>query len=49
MFSNPRGFVYSYTGLRGDAKRMYSKIISGEEKRVKLVKAVTPKEQTIHL
>jgi hypothetical protein len=28
------GFLYSFTGLRGDARRMYKSIKSGEEKRV---------------
>lgn len=44
VFSNKRGFVYSYTGLRGDAKFLYKQIVKGEEKRVKLVKAPTPKD-----
>lgn len=40
-FSNKNGFLYSFTGLRGDAKRLYKKIMKGEEKRVKIVKAET--------
>jgi hypothetical protein len=41
-FSNKNGFLYSFTGLRGDAKRLYKRIMKGEEKRVQLVKAETP-------
>ena len=41
-YSNKNGFLYSFTGLRGDAKRLYKKIVKGEEKRVQLVKAETP-------
>jgi len=42
LFSNRNGFVYSYTGLRGDSKRLYQKIKNGKEKRIQLVKALTP-------
>ena len=49
IFSNKNGFVYSYTGLRGDAKRLYRQVVKGEEKRVKFVKATTPEEQAVHL
>ena len=41
-FSNKNGFLYSFTGLRGDAKRMYKAVKSGAEKRVRLVRAATP-------
>lgn len=34
VFSKKNGYVYSYTGLRGDAKRLYTSIKKGEEKRV---------------
>ena len=44
VFSNPNGFVYSYTGLRGDAKRLYYRVTQGTEKRVSVIKASTPKE-----
>ena len=36
------GYVYSFTGLRGDAKNLYLRVKSGAEKRVKFVKAPTP-------
>ena len=49
QFSNKKGFLYSFTGLRGDAKRMYKSIMSGQEQRVRLVKAPTPKEQAKYL
>ncbi len=48
-FSNKNGFLYSFTGLRGDAKRLYKRIMKGEEKRVRLVKAETPELQKPHL
>jgi hypothetical protein len=37
LFSNRDGYLYSYTGLRGDAKRLYKKIKKGKEKRVQLI------------
>ena len=43
------GYIYSFTGLRGDAKNLYKKIISGEDQRIKLVKAISPKEQLFHV
>ena len=49
QFTNKNGFLYSFTGLRGDAKRMYKKIVKGEENRVKLVKAPTIDDQAEHL
>lgn len=33
-YSNKNGFLYSFTGLRGDAKKLYKSIQKGEEKRV---------------
>ena len=36
-FKNKNGYLYSFTGLRGDAKRLYQDISKGTEKRVKLV------------
>lgn len=49
VFSNKNGFVYSYTGLRGDAKFLYRQIKRGEEKRVQLIKAATPAEQAPYI
>lgn len=48
-FSNKNGFLYSFTGLRGDAKRLYKRIMKGEEKRIQLVKAETPDLQKPHI
>ena len=48
-YSNKNGFLYSFTGLRGDAKRMYKGIMNGTEKRVRLVKAAKPKDQAKYL
>ena len=41
-FSRKKGYLYSFTGLRGDAKKLYKEITKGEEKRVALVKCATP-------
>ena len=49
IFSNKNGYVYSYTGLRGDAKNLYTSIVNGKEKRVKLIKAGTVEEQAKHV
>ena len=49
IFSNPRGFVYSYTGLRGDAKWLYRQVKQGHEKRVAFVLAATPALQAEHI
>jgi hypothetical protein len=49
VFSNKNGFLYSFTGLRGDARNLYKKIKAGTEKRVKLVKCPTPAEQLAHI
>ena len=43
------GYVYSFTGLRGDAKNLYLRVKSGAEKRVKFVKAPTPAAQRKHV
>lgn len=40
-FKNKNGYLYSFTGLRGDARKLYKDIIDQNEKRVKLVKADT--------
>jgi len=37
-----KGYVYSFTGLRGDAKELYTNVVEGREKRIELVKAPTP-------
>ena len=34
VFSNKKGFLYSFTGLRGDARTLYKNIKSGKEQRV---------------
>ena len=39
------GCLYSFTGLRGDAKQLYFDIYEGREKRVVLVRAPTVLEQ----
>lgn len=33
-FSNKNGFLYSFSGLRGDAKKLYKRIVKGDEKRI---------------
>ena len=44
LFSRKDGYLYSYTGIRGNAKALYKRVMSGREQRIKLVKAETPKE-----
>jgi hypothetical protein len=44
VFSNKNGFLYSFTGLRGDARNLYKKIKAGNEKRVQLLKCPTPED-----
>ena len=48
-FTNKSGYLYSFTGLRGDAKRLYKSITKGEEKRVRLILAPTPEDQLKHI
>lgn len=38
------GYIYAFSGLRGDAKQLYKDIIDEKESRVSLVKAETPNE-----
>ena len=38
-FSKKRGFLYSFSGLRGDAKRLYRSVTKGDEPRVQLIRA----------
>lgn len=45
-FSNANGYLYSFTGLRGDAKELYRQVVRGEEKRVQFIKTVTVEEQS---
>ena len=40
------GLVYSFSGLRGDAKQLYFDVKEGREKRVALVRAPTIEEQS---
>jgi hypothetical protein len=42
LFSRNDGYLYSYTGLRGNAKALYKRVHSGTERRIKLIQAVTP-------
>lgn len=43
-FSKKDGYLYSFSGLRGDAKDLYLRIMRGQEKRVKLIQARGPAE-----
>jgi hypothetical protein len=43
------GIVYPFTGLRGDAKELWRKIVKGQESRILLVRADTLKEQKFEL
>jgi len=48
-FANDNGYLYSFTGLRGDAKDLYRDVMQGKEKRLRLVKAMTVEEQTPYI
>ena len=48
-FKNKNGYLYSFTGLRADAKKLYTDITNGSEKRVKLVKADSWEDQKKHI
>lgn len=48
-FKNKNGYLYSFTGLRGDAKNLYQDIVNGKEKRVQLVKAESWDDQQKYL
>jgi|TARA_B110000285_G_C14883451_1_gene495049 DNA-binding transcriptional regulator LsrR (DeoR family) len=41
--------LYSFTGLRGDAKELYRSIAQRKEKRAQLVQAKTVHDQAAHL
>lgn len=43
------GYIYSFTGLRGDAKQLYLDVTNGREKRVSFIKAETPELQKTHV
>ena len=45
MFTNKNGYLYSFTGLRGDAKALYKAVKDGKEKRVQLIQCPTHREQ----
>jgi hypothetical protein len=45
LFSRKDGYLYSYTGLRGNAKALYKRVKSGGERRIKLVHAPSALEQ----
>jgi hypothetical protein len=40
------GVLYGYTGLRGDAKQLYQDIVTKEERRIKLIRAQKPEDQS---
>jgi hypothetical protein len=44
LFSRNDGYLYSFTGLRGNAKALYKRVKAGEEKSIKLVQAQTSEE-----
>ena len=49
LFTRENGYLYSYTGLRGNAKTLYRKIVTGEERRIQLIKTPTVKDQLKHV
>jgi hypothetical protein len=48
-FGNENGYLYSFTGLRGDAKELYRNVSDGNETRLRFVQARTVEEQTPYL
>ena len=42
---NKFGKIYPFIGIRGDAKELYKKVSSGEEKRISLIKTSSNEEQ----
>lgn len=48
-FTNENGYLYSFTGLRGDAKELYRNITKGYERRVRLVKAESVEKQARYI
>ena len=48
-FLNENGYLYSFTGLRGDAKELYRRVTNNLEPRLKLIKALTTADQTPHI
>jgi hypothetical protein len=44
-FSRKDGYLYSFTGLRGDAKDLYLSVQRGDEKRIQMVQAVNADQQ----
>lgn len=49
LYTNKNGYLYSFSGLRGDSKKLYTSIKEGREKRIKLIKCATPCEQAKHI
>lgn len=41
LFPKKTGLLYGFTGLRGDAKDLYTNIVKGRETRIQLIKAET--------
>lgn len=42
-------YVYPFSGLRGDSKELYQKVLAGRESRIQLVRAGTPELQAVHV
>jgi len=49
FFRNKKGYLYSFSGLRGDARRLYYNMRTGTEKRVQLVKCESEADQLKHV
>ena len=46
---NKDGYVYSFTGLRGDAKQLYLDVTRKKQNQVQFIKAGTPDLQREHV
>ena len=49
FLADKNGYIYSYTGLRGNAKALFKDIDHGKESRVKLIETPSYKEQRKHV
>lgn len=49
VYTNKNGYLYSFTGLRGDAKMLYKSVKEGREKRVQLLKCPRVQDQIKHV
>ena len=44
QFHSKKGLLYAFTGLRGDAKKLYRNVVKGKENRVRLIHSSVPED-----